>query len=195
MRATAPLILLMIASGLVASACGGPPDSKKELSEACARQVDEVAEEESGTPVAKSTEEREGAQNVTECAGQKVEATADREDALEGEPGKNEDGDGAGDTGGDAGGEGSTADAQKTPAELDPAARELFITSCGVCHTLSDADTNGQNGPNLDETDYDEERVAEQIDKGAAGMPPGLLQGEDAASVAAYVAAAAAQAE
>ncbi|MCW2926505.1 MAG: cytochrome c class, partial [Thermoleophilia bacterium] len=74
---------------------------------------------------------------------------------------------------------------------LDPKARELFASTCGGCHTLSDAGTNGAVGPNLDETTMDAAAVLSQIDKGAGAMPADLLKGEDAESVANYVAGAA----
>lgn len=168
-----------------------PRGLEQALVEACARQVDEVAEEESGTAVAASTEEREAAQQLVECAGQEMARVSGAdEDALEGEPGVNEAGNGAGDEGD---GVPAPADPATTPAELDPAARALFASTCGACHALSDAETTGAVGPNLDETDYDAARVAEQIERGGGGMPPHLLEGQEQQAVAEYVAAAAAR--
>jgi mono/diheme cytochrome c family protein len=84
--------------------------------------------------------------------------------------------------------------------------QKLFISTCGGCHTLSEAGTKGTIGPNLDEA-YVEPRmqgfksssfeslVREQIANGSTfvhpPMPPNLLNGEDAQDVAAYVAAVA----
>ncbi len=67
-------------------------------------------------------------------------------------------------------------------------AKELFVTTCGTCHTLKAADTSGSIGPNLDELAPDEIRVETQIKQGRGAMPPNLLRGEDAQAVARYVA-------
>ena len=69
------------------------------------------------------------------------------------------------------------------------AARESFTTSCAGCHTLSDAGSTGNIGPNLDETGDDADAIEEQIQKGGGAMPAGLLQGDDARAVAEYIAA------
>ena len=71
------------------------------------------------------------------------------------------------------------------------AARDTFAASCGGCHALSDAGTNGAVGPNLDSTKMDADQIEQQILNGGGAMPPGLLQGDDAAAVAQYVAGAA----
>lgn len=75
---------------------------------------------------------------------------------------------------------------------------------CGSCHTLADAATNSQVGPNLDnafayackqgfEKDTFYSVVLGQIDLPARDgqMPPDLVTGQDAVDVAAYVAGAA----
>jgi mono/diheme cytochrome c family protein len=69
------------------------------------------------------------------------------------------------------------------------AAKASFANTCGGCHTLSDAGTSGNVGPNLDQTSYDAAAIEEQIKNGGGAMPPGLLQGDEAKAVAAYVAA------
>jgi len=69
--------------------------------------------------------------------------------------------------------------------------RTLFIATCGVCHTMADASTNGAVGPNLDDLQPSRETVQAQIDNGGGGMPAGLLHGQDAKAVAAYVATSA----
>jgi mono/diheme cytochrome c family protein len=71
------------------------------------------------------------------------------------------------------------------------AARTTFKSTCGSCHTLKDAGTAGTVGPNLDQLKPDEARVARQIAKGGQIMPAGLLKGQPAKDVAAYVAAVA----
>jgi cytochrome c553 len=69
--------------------------------------------------------------------------------------------------------------------------KELFISTCKSCHTLGAVQATGVTGPNLDELGgLDQERVLNAIENGGTGqnrMPAGLLQGEDAEAVAAYV--------
>ena len=72
------------------------------------------------------------------------------------------------------------------------AGKTAFTATCGGCHTLKDAGTNGNVGPNLDSlAPLTAERVAKQIANGGKVMPPKLLTGKDAANVAAYVASVA----
>lgn len=175
------LLVTLLAVALFATACGGPGDADKRLAEACERQIAEVAEEAGATPTAKSTEERLAKEQLVKCAGQApgtvqaAEGEADKagaDDATAEDPG----------SGGD----------KAAPAELDPASRELFASSCGGCHALSDAKATGAVGPNLDETQLDSTGVAQKIAEGGGGMPPAVLSGEDADKVAEYVAGAAA---
>jgi mono/diheme cytochrome c family protein len=85
--------------------------------------------------------------------------------------------------------------------------QQLFVTGCGGCHTLANANTKGTIGPNLDaayaepalegwERSSFEALVREQIDWGAASsnppMPPDIYTGTNADDVAAYVASVAA---
>jgi sulfite dehydrogenase len=65
--------------------------------------------------------------------------------------------------------------------------KQLFTDTCGGCHTLQDAGTNGEVGPNLDEVQPDAERVTAAIESGPGAMPPGLLEGAQAEAVATYV--------
>ena len=84
--------------------------------------------------------------------------------------------------------------------------QSLFETNCGTCHTLYAAGTAGNFGPNLDEllaasgpvaekeVEQLEGRVLNAIDEGVDSsstpgrMPPGILSGEQAEEVAAFVA-------
>jgi cytochrome c553 len=70
--------------------------------------------------------------------------------------------------------------------------KTLFIANCKSCHTLAAVQAHGVTGPNLDELGgLDKERVLNAIKNGGTGqkrMPKGLLTGEDAEYVAAYVA-------
>lgn len=179
LRTTARIIALLSIALLVA-ACGGPDDPTASLAEACERQIEQAHADEGGTPTAKSTTERLEATTLVECAGQRtriVAADAEDGDAAAGE--------------GDAEGEGAEGEGGEA-VEVDPAVREAFATTCGGCHTLSDAETTGAVGPNLDETTLDAAGVEEIIANGSGAMPPGLLEGEEATSVAEYVAGAAA---
>jgi sulfite dehydrogenase len=68
------------------------------------------------------------------------------------------------------------------------AGKTAFTATCGGCHTLKDAGTNGKVGPDLDSlAPLTADRVAQQIAHGGKVMPPKLLAGKDAANVAAYV--------
>ena len=87
--------------------------------------------------------------------------------------------------------------------------KELFVQKCGSCHTLADAGTKGQIGPNLDYAFLESRRnglgestivqvVRGQIaypitntSTGAPGMPTDLVKGQDAEDVASYVASVA----
>lgn len=66
--------------------------------------------------------------------------------------------------------------------------RQLFQTSCRICHTLADANAAGVFGPDLDQLQPDAARVREQIDRGGGGMPDDILRDADADLVARYVA-------
>jgi plastocyanin/predicted small secreted protein len=92
--------------------------------------------------------------------------------------------------------------------------KTLFVKDCGVCHTLQRAGAKGVTGPNLDEAFQQarkdgfkdstfagvvEGQIAhpnrnDQVDpntgKRATSMPAGIVKGDDARDVAAYVAQA-----
>lgn len=67
-------------------------------------------------------------------------------------------------------------------------AQASFVKTCGGCHTLDDAGTNGSFGPDLGDAPREADLVAAQIDRGGGGMPPELLKGKDRDAVAQYVA-------
>ena len=74
--------------------------------------------------------------------------------------------------------------------------KQIFTQSCGTCHTLSDAGTQGNVGPVLDELKPDKARVASAIENGGAGsgaMPANIVTGKEAAAVAQYVSSVAGQ--
>ena len=75
--------------------------------------------------------------------------------------------------------------------EGDPeAGSEVFASAgCGSCHTLADAGTSGNVGPNLDEAHPDAATVVDAVTHGRGAMPPfeGQLEPEQIQNVAAYV--------
>jgi mono/diheme cytochrome c family protein len=91
-----------------------------------------------------------------------------------------------------------------TTASVDHG-RILFIEKCGTCHTLAEAGTTAQIGPNLDDAfasaraageggDTIEGIVKAQVDfprpangDAEASMPPKVVEGQDLEDVAAYV--------
>jgi cytochrome c551 len=88
-----------------------------------------------------------------------------------------------GDDGGGGGGGGGGGDAA--------AGEEIFVANCGSCHTLEEAGTTGNIGPNLDDSSFDQGAVEEQVAQGGGGMPPfeGQLSEEEIQNVAAFVVA------
>jgi cbb3-type cytochrome c oxidase subunit III len=80
--------------------------------------------------------------------------------------------------------------------------KKLFVAKCGGCHTLADAGTHGQTGPDLDDAfgpdrkqgfkqETIEQVVRDQIELAVPPMPQNLVTGQDADDVAAYVASVA----
>jgi mono/diheme cytochrome c family protein len=93
------------------------------------------------------------------------------------------------DTGAAGGGGAQTQETQtQTQAAGGGEARTTFADTCGGCHTLQAAGTNGNVGPSLDEVQPDEEQVRNAIRQGPGVMPENLLDGAQADAVAAYVA-------
>jgi mono/diheme cytochrome c family protein len=98
--------------------------------------------------------------------------------------------------------DGSESSSPEKVAASDEAARHLFQTNCGTCHTLARGATDGVVGPDLDArlaaagpaTDAaavkaTEQRVLTAIEDGVGGaMPAGILEGANAQVVANFVA-------
>lgn len=85
-------------------------------------------------------------------------------------------------------------EAPAVPTAVAGPGRDLFISTCGGCHTLSEAGTSGTVGPDLDLLAPSDALVKQAIAQGGTGtgqMPPGLLTGADADDVAKYVSTAA----
>jgi mono/diheme cytochrome c family protein len=97
---------------------------------------------------------------------------------------------------------GGDASPEDVPSSLEEG-KDLFVTNCGACHTLAKAGTDGIVGPDLDDllappspTPPDpatiQPRVLAAIENGVGGrMPKGILGGEQAKTVADFVAACA----
>jgi mono/diheme cytochrome c family protein len=92
----------------------------------------------------------------------------------------------------------ATSGTPEAPAEEQPLSpaeehgRQVFIETCGSCHTLDAAGTTGQIGPDLGNIPLDQADVRRAIEIGGTGsgtMPRNLVSGVDAADVAAFVAA------
>ena len=86
-----------------------------------------------------------------------------------------------------------TTTTETTPAaQGDPVAgKQVFLGSaaCGGCHTLADAGSSGNVGPNLDDAKPTYDKVVTQVTNGGGVMPPfkGTLTEQQIADVAAYV--------
>ena len=93
---------------------------------------------------------------------------------------------GGGDDGGGSGGGGGASTG--SGGEQASGAQQAFSASCGGCHTLSAAGTQGQVGPNLDDLGPSEDQVRAAIQQGPGVMPENLLEGAQADAVAKYVA-------
>ncbi len=104
--------------------------------------------------------------------------------------------------------DGSENSSAEKVAASDEAARQLFATNCGSCHTLARAGTAGVVGPNLDDRlaangpALDEAAIAAtearvltaiQMGVGDGAMPAGILEGSNATTVANFVARVAGQ--
>lgn len=83
-----------------------------------------------------------------------------------------------------------TLAAEKADEELERG-KDLFRQNCAGCHTLAAVQAKGVTGPNLDRLgNVSRRRVLAAIANGGTGklqMPAGLVDGEDAEAVAAYV--------
>ncbi len=88
----------------------------------------------------------------------------------------------------------------------DQDGKQLFVSNCGPCHTLAAAGADGVVGPNLDRGPRArrQRHLRRQLQPRPAGdhlrltaagrMPAGIIQGENAKEVAAFVGAYAGQA-
>lgn len=56
-------------------------------------------------------------------------------------------------------------------AERPTDGKSIFTATCGSCHTLSDAGTSGNVGPNLDSSKPSKELVSDRVTNGKGQMP------------------------
>ncbi len=102
-------------------------------------------------------------------------------------------------------GQGAASAAPVAVASQDQDGKELFVNNCGPCHTLAAAGADGVVGPNLDqvlapggnatyEGSYGRALSAITCGFGGGRMPAGIIQGENAQEVSAFVGAYAGQA-
>jgi mono/diheme cytochrome c family protein len=65
----------------------------------------------------------------------------------------------------------------------------IFTGTCGSCHTLKEAGTSGEVGPNLDELEPSQATVEKQVTNGGGGMPAfgSTLSKAEIKTVALYV--------
>ena len=75
--------------------------------------------------------------------------------------------------------------------------KDVFLNKamCGSCHVLSNAETVGQIGPNLNQIKTDIIRVISAVTNGIGVMPPyeGILSTQEIEAVAYYVSISAAE--
>ena len=74
-------------------------------------------------------------------------------------------------------------------AEKPTDGKTIFTTNCGSCHTLADAGTSGNVGPNLDDVKPTSDKVVTQVTNGGGAMPSfkGTLDDDQIQAVADYV--------
>lgn len=82
-----------------------------------------------------------------------------------------------------------TVDAKMPSPKVPALGKAIFKANCGSCHTLADAKTHGQIGPNLDTVKPSLKVVALQVTNGGGGMPAykGRLSTAKITAVSTYV--------
>ena len=90
---------------------------------------------------------------------------------------------------------GTTSTGAGAAPQANAQGKQVFTQSCGGCHTLKDAGTTGNVGPNLDDLKPDEATVQRQVTNGGGAMPAfkGQLTDAQIKAVAQYVSSVAGQ--
>jgi mono/diheme cytochrome c family protein len=135
------------------------------------------------------------AKEEEEAAGHGATATATSEDEAEEGPGAGETPTGETGGAGEVTGEGTTTGGGGAGGGAGDAeaGKAVFASAqCGSCHTLADAGTNGQIGPNLDESRPSYELTVDRVTNGKPPMPAfkDQLSEQQIRDVSAYVAEA-----
>ena len=142
--------------------------------------------EAAGEPTAVATE-------PTGTATAPLEETTPTQPAETGETDTGGGGTGAGDTGTGGGDDGGGEDGGGG-AQTAAAGERIFAEyGCGNCHTLAAAGSNGNVGPNLDESEPSLDKAIDRVTNGKGAMPAfkGQLSDAQIRAVAQYVSSAA----
>jgi mono/diheme cytochrome c family protein len=154
-------VVLALAGALLVAGCGGSGGTTTTGSTATGEEPNAPAE----------TEEAPAEEKEEEPAEEEPAEEAPAEEAEE-EPAEEK----------EAGGEN---------AALSEEGKVVFTTNCGSCHTLKEAGTSGEIGPNLDELEPDLATVEHQVINGGGPMPAfgneGILSSKEVKAVATYV--------
>ena len=88
---------------------------------------------------------------------------------------------------GDDGEVGGNDDNGSEASEDEDKADEIYQTNCSSCHG---DDLSGDNGPDLQTigNDMSKDEILEQIEEGGDGMPADIIEGDDADTVASWLA-------
>jgi mono/diheme cytochrome c family protein len=154
-------VILALAGALVVAGCGGSGGTTTTGSAATGEEPN--APEETEEAPAEEAEEEPAEEETEEAPA--AEAPAEEKEA-----------------GGEEGG---------ANAALSEEGKTIFTTTCGSCHTLKEAGTSGEVGPNLDELEPNLETVEHQVINGGGPMPAfgkeGILSSQEVKAVATYV--------
>jgi cytochrome c553 len=140
-------------------------------------EAEEAKTEEEAPAVAMEKAEAEEAKHAEMVEMNRSTKENEKAEAEEAEKAETEEGEGGEEGEGMEAGGGSEA------------GKEIFTSNCGSCHTLSEAGTTGEVGPNLDELKPEDSLVEMQVTNGGGGMPAfkGILSEEEIGTVAEYV--------
>ena len=157
-------VILALAGAVVVAGCGGSGGTTTTGSPATGEEPNAPEETEEAPP--EEAEEESAEEEAEEApAAEAEEEPAEEEEA-----------------GGEEGGAG---------AALSEEGKTIFTSTCGSCHTLKEAGTSGEVGPNLDELEPSLSTVEHQVINGGGPMPAfgkeGLLTSTEVKAVATYV--------